>query len=58
VEAVHVAMRGEFGRLVVVRNGVIGTAPIAEAVQQLRLVDPQGEIVLAARDIDISFGDQ
>jgi 6-phosphofructokinase 1 len=31
--------------------------PIADAVNRLRLVPPNGELVQTARDVDISFGD-
>ncbi len=58
VEAVHAAVRGDFGRLIVLRNGEIATASIAEAVQQLRRVDPQCEMVRSARDTGVSFGDE
>jgi hypothetical protein len=32
--------------------------PIADAVHQLRLVDPTNQLVEMARAVDISFGDQ
>ena len=31
--------------------------PIADAVNRLRLVPPNGEMVQTARDVEISFGD-
>ncbi len=35
----------------------VGSVPIEEAVRQLNLVDPQGEIVEAAKSVGICFGD-
>jgi len=57
-EAVHAAARGEFGKIVVLRGGRIITVPIAEAVAQIRLVDPRGDWVRAAKDTGVSFGDE
>jgi hypothetical protein len=36
----------------------VGDVSIEEAVHQLRLVNKESEIVKAARDIGISFGDR
>ena len=33
------------------------TSPFAEAVNKLKLVPPDGELVQTARDVEISFGD-
>jgi hypothetical protein len=38
-------------------NYQVRHVPIAEAVNRLKLVPPNGEIVQTARDVDISFGD-
>jgi 6-phosphofructokinase 1 len=56
--AVHAAARGEFGKMVVLKNARLITVPIAEAIAQIRLVDPQSEWVQSARDTGVSFGDE
>jgi ATP-dependent phosphofructokinase / diphosphate-dependent phosphofructokinase len=43
--------------MVYLRNERIGCVDIANAVGQLKTVDPQGELVRTARAIGISFGD-
>ena len=50
--------KGEFGRLVVVKNNVITDIPLAETAGKLKRVDPQSDIVQEARLLGISFGDQ
>ena len=35
----------------------VGSVPIAEAVGALHLVDPEGEVVKAAKAVGICFGD-
>ena len=39
------------------QNYQVVTVSIAEAVNRLKLVRPNGELVQTARDVDISFGD-
>ncbi|HEY0564204.1 MAG TPA: ATP-dependent 6-phosphofructokinase [Terriglobales bacterium] len=46
-----------FGRMVCLRGNEIRNVSIDEAVGQLKLVDPNGELVRAARAVGISFGD-
>jgi phosphofructokinase-like protein len=57
VKAVQLANEGHFGSMVSYQNYQVRHVPIAEAVNRLRLVPPNGEIVQTARDVDISFGD-
>jgi ATP-dependent phosphofructokinase / diphosphate-dependent phosphofructokinase len=57
VEATDLIARGEFGRMVCLRQSEVRSVDIAEAVGQLKTVDPDGELVRAARAIGISFGD-
>jgi 6-phosphofructokinase 1 len=54
---VQLANEGHFGSMVSYRNYQVRHVPIAEAVNRLKLVPPNGEIVQTARDVDISFGD-
>jgi ATP-dependent phosphofructokinase / diphosphate-dependent phosphofructokinase len=57
VAAVDLIARGGFGKMVCLRNERIGCVDIADAIGQLKTVDPQGELVRTARAIGISFGD-
>jgi 6-phosphofructokinase 1 len=58
VFAVHAAARGDFGKMVVLQNGRLATMPIAEAIRQIRRVDPASDYVAAARDTGVCFGDE
>ena len=58
VEAVELVARGDFGRMVCLRAGEIESVPLDEAVGEVRLVDPKGSVVRAARAVGITFGDQ
>jgi 6-phosphofructokinase 1 len=57
VKAVQLVNEGHFGSMVSYHNYQVRHVPIAEAVNRLKLVPPNGEIVQTARDVDISFGD-
>src|SRR5216684_2954060 len=55
--AVELAARGEFGRMVCLKSARVESVDMAEAVGALKAVDPNGEMVRAARAIGICFGD-
>src|SRR5258708_26527378 len=55
--AVELAARGEFGRMVCLKAASVESVDMAEAVGALKAVDPNGEMVRAARAIGICFGD-
>ncbi|MGA7379317.1 MAG: ATP-dependent 6-phosphofructokinase [Terriglobales bacterium] len=57
VAAVELIAQGGFGKMVCLRNERIESVSISEAVGHLKTVDPQGELVCAARAIGICFGD-
>jgi phosphofructokinase-like protein len=57
VAAVDLIANGGFGKMVCLQQECIRVVDIAKAVGKLKTVDPQGEIVRAARAIGISFGD-
>jgi 6-phosphofructokinase 1 len=57
VKAVQLANEGHFGSMVSYQNYQVRHVPIADAVNRLRLVPPNGELVQTARDVEISFGD-
>ena len=58
VHAVCAAVSGERDVMVCLRGRKIETAPLEEAVRELRRVDPEGELVRAARSVGTSFGDR
>lgn len=57
VKAVNMIKDREFGRMVSYESYQVGSVPIEQAVHQLRLVDPNGEMVDAARALGVCFGD-
>ncbi|MFI5058615.1 MAG: 6-phosphofructokinase [Candidatus Acidiferrales bacterium] len=57
VHATDLVARGEFNRMVCLRAGKIESVTLEEALSQLKMVDPAGEIVHAARAIGTTFGD-
>jgi len=58
VEAVEAALRGESGVLVSSQPPLIRTVPLAQAVQKVRRVDPDAQILAHARALGVSFGDR
>lgn len=57
VAAVDLIAAGGFGKMVCLRNARIEAVDIAEAIGQLKTVDPKGQLVQTAKAIGISFGD-
>jgi phosphofructokinase-like protein len=57
VKAVQLANEGHFGSMVSYQSYQVQHVPIADAVNRLRLVPPNGEMAQTARDVEISFGD-
>ena len=56
--AAAVIERGDFGKLVVVKNNVITDIPLEESAGKLKYVDPQSDIIKEAKLLGISFGDK
>lgn len=56
--AVRLAASGRFDRMVALQCGEITSLPLAEAVAVPKRVDPQGDAVVTAKNIGISFGDE
>ncbi len=54
--AVQMIADGEFGRMACLKGRSITSVPIEDAIRDLKLVDPQGEIVAAAEDLGIMLG--
>lgn len=57
VMAAKLAAEGRFGRMVSYQSYHVDSVPIEEAVNKLRLVEPNSELVQAARAVGISLGD-
>lgn len=57
VKAVELIERKEFGKMVSYQSYHVGSVWITEAINQLRLVEPKGEVVQTARAIGICLGD-
>ena len=57
VAAVDLVAKGGFGKMVCLQKECIHAVTISEAAGKLKTVDPDGEVVRAARAIGISFGD-
>ncbi len=57
VAAVELLARNQFGRMVSLKENRIQSVPLEEAVRGVRVVDPQGELVMAARAVGACFGD-
>jgi phosphofructokinase-like protein len=55
--AADLAAQKKFGEMVAVRADEIISVPIKDAVSRLKNVDPDGQLVSAARSLGISFGD-
>jgi len=57
VKAVKMIHERQFGSMVSYQNYQVRHVRIADAVNRLRLVPADGELVQTARDVEISFGD-
>ena len=57
VKAVKLAQQGKFGHMVSYQAYHVGSVTIEEAVNKLNLVDPNGEVVHAAKAVGICMGD-
>ena len=57
VMAVKLASEGHFGQMVSYQSYHVGSVPILDAVHKIRTVDPEGEVVNAAKAIGICFGE-
>jgi 6-phosphofructokinase 1 len=56
--AVRLLAEGKVGHMVALRGTEITSVPIDEAVAQFKRVDPRGELVLTAKELGISVGDE
>ena len=56
VKAVELVANGEFGKMACLRGNRIESATLEEAIGQLKLVDPKGEIAVTAEKLSICLG--
>jgi 6-phosphofructokinase 1 len=56
--AAELIAAGEYGKMVTVHGGVLGTVPLEEAGSKLRLVDPSDSLIVKARNMGVLFGDE
>jgi 6-phosphofructokinase 1 len=54
--AADLVAKGEFGKMVALRQDAIVSVPIKDAVAKQKYVDPDGQMVATARSVGISFG--
>jgi 6-phosphofructokinase 1 len=57
VAAVELVAKGDFGKMVCLRNSRIESECISEAIGHLKTVEPQGDLARTARAVGICFGD-
>jgi 6-phosphofructokinase 1 len=55
-KAVQMVAAGEFGRMACLKGRCISSVSIADATRELKLVEPDGEIVRTAEDLGIMVG--
>jgi hypothetical protein len=57
VAAVKAFMDGQYGKMVSLRGTEITTVALEDAIKEIRKIDPNSDLVHAARAVGISFGD-
>ncbi len=57
-EAARLVVEGQFGHMVALRGEEIVSVPLEQAINRLKLVDPQGQLVANARSLGLVFGDE
>lgn len=57
VRAAQLIAADKYGVSVAMINAKIGENPLSEVAGKTKFVDPQGNYVITARDLGVSFGD-
>jgi len=57
VAAVELAVNGDFGKMVSLQGNTITAVPLEDAVNKIKTVPPDGELVRIAKSIGVGFGD-
>jgi 6-phosphofructokinase 1 len=55
--AVHAVERGNFGSMVALQGKAVRSVPLGDAVNDIKRVPIDGEVVHTARRLGVSFGD-
>lgn len=55
--AVDLIMEGKYGHMVTLKGNHMSSALLEDVIGQLKVVNPEGELVQTAKSIDIAFGD-
>mgnify|MGYP006285030309 CR=1 FL=1 len=58
VEAVEMFNRKEFGKMVSLKGDTITSVSLEKAVEKIKTVDPDGEMVRIAKSVGVGFGDE
>jgi 6-phosphofructokinase 1 len=56
--AVELVLQGRWGRMVAIQGGKMTDVPLAEVARGTRTVDPQCDLLRAARGVGVVFGDE
>ncbi|KAF0218916.1 MAG: hypothetical protein FD174_2432 [Geobacteraceae bacterium] len=56
IKAIELIENGEFGKMVCLKGRAIKAVSIENAIKELKLVDPDGEMVRSAEELGIIFG--
>jgi phosphofructokinase-like protein len=56
--AAELIAKGQYGRMVNIQGGVLGSIPLAKVGNKLRLVDPMDSLIIKARNMSVLFGDE
>ncbi|MBI5880174.1 MAG: 6-phosphofructokinase [Chloroflexi bacterium] len=56
--AAHLIAQGQFGQMAALQGWRVVSWPIEQAVEQLKLVPPDSELLRTARDTGVTFGDE
>jgi len=56
--AVELIVDGNYGQMVAVKNGKIGSVPLETVGGKLSLVDPNDSLIEKARNMGVYFGDE
>lgn len=56
--AVRLLRRGQFGRMVCLHGTRIDSVPLEQAVGEMKAVSPDADLVMTARALGVSFGDE
>ncbi len=56
--AAELIAKGQYGLMVNIHKGVLGSIPLSKVGNKLRLVDPMDPLIIKARNMSVLFGDE